>query len=71
MQTQIIKEGVLNDDVLYISDENKIFEGGYVAILEYYTFQNTWSNKKHTRKFKTLKNAYKFIGKNFKLQTEY
>jgi hypothetical protein len=65
MQTEIIKEGVLNDDILYIADENKIFKGGYAAILEYYTFQNSWSNQKQVKRFKTVENAYKFIDKTF------
>ena len=66
MTIEIIKEGVLNDNTLYIADENKIFKGGYQAILEYWTFQNSWSNKKNIRNFRTLENAYKFIYKNFK-----
>lgn len=66
MTIEIIKEGVLNNNTLYIADENKIFKGGYQAILEYYTFLNSWSNKKNIRNFRKLENAYKFIDKNFK-----
>jgi hypothetical protein len=66
MTIEIISEGVLNDNTLYTADENKIFKGGYEAIFEYYTFQNSWSNKKNIKNFKTLENAYKFIDKNFK-----
>jgi hypothetical protein len=66
MEITIIKEGVLNDDTLYVADENKVFKGGYVAILEYYIFQNSWSNRKITKGFKTLENANKFIDKTFK-----
>jgi hypothetical protein len=65
MTIEHIHEGGLNDDLLYISDENKIFKGGYKAIFEYWTFQNSWSNKKNIRSFRTLENAYKFINKNF------
>jgi hypothetical protein len=66
MEITIIKEGVLNDDTLYVADENKVFKGGYVAILEYYIFQNSWSNRKVIKGFKTLEKANKFIDKNFK-----
>jgi hypothetical protein len=69
MQTEIIKEGVLNDDMLHIADENKIFKGGYKAILEHYTFQNSWSNRKHLKRFKTLENAYKFIDKTYNTES--
>jgi hypothetical protein len=37
MQTLVIKEGVLNDDKLHIADTNKVFGGGFVAILEQFT----------------------------------
>jgi hypothetical protein len=64
MNIGIIKEGALNDDTLFIADENKVFKGGYEAILEYYTFANAWGNNKHIKRFRTVKNAYKFINKN-------
>ena len=66
MRTEIIKEGVLNDDTIYIAEENKFFKGKYKAIIEYYTFLNSWSNRRNIRRFKTLENAYKFIEKNLK-----
>lgn len=66
MHIETIKEGVLNDDILYISDEGKIFKGNYEAVLEYWTYQNTQSNNKNIRRFKTYENAQKFILKNYK-----
>lgn len=66
MRIEIINEGVLNDDTIYMADENKFFKGRYKAIIEYYTFLNSWSNTRNVRKFKTLENAYKFIEKNLK-----
>ena len=66
MTTEHIKENVLTDDVLHIADDNERFKGGYQAILEYYTFANAWSDKKHYKRFKTLENAYKFIEKGYK-----
>jgi len=65
MTTQIIKEGVLNDDTLYTADDGKVFKGGYVAVLEYYTFQTHWTNTRHYKHFRTLENAEKFIAKQY------
>ena len=62
----ILKNGVLNDDVVYIAENGKVFKGNFVAIIEYYTFLNEWNNKKHYKSFKTLENLYKFIDKNYK-----
>lgn len=70
MEITIIHEGVLNDDILYSADENKVFKGGYVAILEYYIFQNSWCNRKIIKRFKTFENADKFINKTFKQATK-
>ena len=62
----ILKNGVLNDDVVYIAENGKVFKGNFVAIIEYYTYLNEWNNKKHYKSFKTLKNLHKFIDKNYK-----
>ena len=66
MNIETIQEGVLNDDILYIADKGKIFKGGYEAVLEFWTYQNTQSNNKNIRRFKTYENAQKFILKNYK-----
>ena len=66
METYILRENVLSDDVLLLADEGKIFKGGYLGIVEYYTYQNAWSDKKHIAKFKNKKRLVKFIAKNYK-----
>lgn len=66
MTTQIIRQGVLNDDTLYIADDGKVFRGGYAAVLEYYTYANPWSDAKHRKQFRTLENAQKYISKHYK-----
>jgi len=50
MNTFIVNERTLNDDVVHVADENKEFKGGYVAVLEYYTFANEWSDR-YNRKY--------------------
>ena len=66
METYLLKENVLTDDVLLLADEGKIFKGGYFAIVEYYTYQNEWSDKKHIAKFRSQKRLEQFIAKNYK-----
>ena len=55
----------MNDDVLHIADDGKVFSGGYVAIVEYYTFANEWSDRKHIKRFKNFETLDKFIKKNY------
>lgn len=61
----ILLEGVLNDDMLHIANEGKVFKGGYVAVIEYYTFLNEWNNKKHYKYFRTLETLKKYIAKKY------
>ena len=62
----------------YVWADGDIYEGDWVegqphgkgkfnyeAVLEYWTYQNTQSNKKNIRRFKTYENAQKFILKNY------
>lgn len=60
---ELLREGVLNDNVLYVVDEGYKFKGGYEAIVEYWTFASAWHNNKHIKRFNTLENAEKFINK--------
>jgi hypothetical protein len=66
MQSFILKECVLNDDILMLSDKGKIFKGGYIAIIEHWTFQNSWCNKKHVKKFRSKQSLLTFLNKNYK-----
>lgn len=63
--TWTMREGVLNDDKLHIANEGSKFKGGYVAILEYYTYATHWSNHKHYKRFKTLDTMYRYIDKHY------
>ena len=65
MITTILRENVLTDDVLYLAEDDKVFAGGYKAILEYHTFGNEWSDVKHVKRFRTLENAKKYISKQY------
>jgi len=65
MTNYILKEGVLNDDELLLSDENKVFRGNYIAIVKKWEFQNSWSNKLKVLKFRKEKRLNDFLSKNY------
>ena len=62
MQTFILKEGVLNDDELYLADENKVFSGNYIAIITQYIFETHWTNKRIIKRFRKEEQLKKYIG---------
>lgn len=65
METYILNEGVLNDDTLLLPDENKVFKGQYIGIIEYWTYQNCWSNNKHVIKFRTENRLQQYLKKHY------
>jgi hypothetical protein len=65
METYILKENVLTDDLLYIAGENKVFRGGYIAKIKQYTFQNAWSDKETILKFRKLNSLHKYLKKHY------
>ena len=60
-----IKELPLNTDTLYVSDKGKVFSGGYVAVLEYFTYANEWSDRKHIKRFRKLDTMHKYLDKHY------
>jgi len=65
METYILNEGVLNDDYLKLASEKKVFKGGYIAILIYYTFANPWGNNEHVLKFRKETQLQKYLKKHY------
>jgi hypothetical protein len=63
MTTYILNEGVLNDDEILLSDENKVFKGNYIAIVKRWEFQNSWSNRLKVLKFRNEKRLNAFLQK--------
>ena len=61
----IIYQGVLNDDIVHIVNKGKMFKGGFIAVLEYYTYLNEWNNKKNYKYFKNLNTLKKYIDKKY------
>ena len=67
MQTFILQENVLTDNLLLLADEGKIFKGGYIAIIKEFEFQDSWSDKeKPNKKFRSVNTLKKYIQKNYK-----
>lgn len=65
MQTYILKENVLSDDELLLSDEGKVFKGGYIAILKIHRFLNAWCDKQEIKRFKSERQLQKYLNKNY------
>jgi hypothetical protein len=66
MNTVILKENVLTDNVLLLPEYGKVFKGGYIAIVREYVYQNAWSDKlKNEQKFKSEKSLLNFLAKNY------
>ena len=65
MTTYILKENVLTDNLLIMPDENKVFKGGYIAVLKEYTFQSAWSDKESIKRLKSEKELQKYLDKNY------
>ena len=66
MQTFILQENVLTDNILLLADEGKVFKGGYVAIVQEFEFKNEWSDKEKIKKFRSVNALRKYIQKKYK-----
>ena len=67
MQTLILKENTLTDNLLLLADEGKIFKGGYIAIIREYEFSNEWSDReKPNKKFRYVNSLRKYVKKHYK-----
>lgn len=66
MNTLILKENVLSDNVLLLPGNGKVFKGGYIAIVKEYSYQNSWTDKlSNEQKFKSENTLLKFLAKNY------
>ena len=65
MKTFILKENVLTDNLLTVTDKGYVFKGGYIAILKEYTFENSWNDREHIRKFRNKDSLFRYLDKNY------
>lgn len=60
-----LRENVLNDNILIIPDKDRIFKGGYIAIIKEYQFQNSWSDKEIVKKFRSKERLNSYLNKQY------
>lgn len=65
MTTHVLNEGVLNDDLLLLADEGKVFKGGFIAIIKKYSFSTSWSDREEIKKFRQEKSLFNYITRNY------
>ncbi len=65
METYILQENVLTDNLLHIAPNGKIFKGGFIAIIEEWFFQNSWSDRKELKRFRSEKSLQKYLSKSY------
>jgi hypothetical protein len=65
MTIYTLKENVLSNNTLVLSDENKIFKGGYIAIINEYEYQNAWTDRMTVKRFRSQERLNKYLSKNY------
>jgi hypothetical protein len=65
MKQFILKENVLTDDILILSDKGKVFKGNYIAIVKFYEYQTSWTDKENVKRFRNEKSLYSFLDKHY------
>jgi hypothetical protein len=66
MQTYILRENVVSDNVLLLANENQVFKGGFIAIVKEYEFANAWQDReKPNKKFRSENSLNKFLNKHY------
>ena len=65
MQEFILRENVLTDDILIIADRDKVFKGGYIALVKEHTFHNAWYDRENVRRFRNKDRLVKYLNKKY------
>jgi len=65
MNIYTLRENVLTDNTLVLSSENKVFKGGYIAIINEYVYQNAWTDKMSVKRFRNQISLEKYLSKNY------
>ena len=63
MNTYILKENALSENVLLVPEYGQIFKGGYIAVIKEYTYQNSWSDKETIKRFSKKETLDKYLNK--------
>lgn len=67
MRNYILSENVLTDNELFLADKNKVFKGGYIALIKEHKYLNAWADKESIKRFKNLKTLSNYLNKNYPL----
>lgn len=65
METYVLKENVLTDDLIHFPEDGKIFKGNYIAIVESHTFLNSQNDSKKVIRFRSENKLQEFLTKNY------
>lgn len=65
MKTFILKENVLTDNLLILTDKGKIFKGGYIARIKEYSFATSWSDRETIKNFRSKNSLFIYLNKNY------
>lgn len=63
METYILRENVVSDNILLLANQNELFKGHYVAILKEYTYATPWSDKETIKRFKKRETLFRYLNK--------
>ena len=60
-----LQENVLTDNILIVPNKGKIFKGGFIAIIKEYVYQNSWSDRKVIKRFRSEYSLNRYLKKTY------
>jgi hypothetical protein len=66
MQTFILQQNPLTDNLLLLADQGKVFKGNYIAIIKEYVFLNSWCDKLTVTRFRKEESLKRYLAKRYK-----
>lgn len=63
METYVLRENVVSDNILLLANQNELFKGHYVAILKEYTYATPWTDKETIKRFKKRETLFRYLNK--------
>jgi len=59
----ILRQNVVSDNTLLLSDRGKVFKGGYIAIIKEYTYLNSWQDQETIKRFSKKDRLLNYLNK--------
>lgn len=59
----ILRENVLSDNIISLSEKGKKFKGGYIAIIKEYTYLNAWQDEETIKRFNKKDRVLNYLNK--------